>query len=445
MSNFNDVNNNEFMIEKIKEMPVNRRKLMKRTIITAFLAMMFGLIACLTFLLLEPVISNWLYPEEEAEIVVFPEDEEEMTPEEMLEDEPQIVETPPPTQPPANAQLDQEQVDEILDSVELDMSHYIQLYGVMNEYVKELSAYMVTVTVVEEDSDWLANSYEETNDTSGVVIARNNKDIFILTDESSLRNADKIQVKFYNGSRKEATLTGKHKETNLAVLSIPLEEMGTEEEIAEIPIPILGSSRSLTLKGQPVVAMGSPMGKTDTVGYGMITAISKENSYTDYNYDFLITDIYGSQAAKGVLFNMQGNIMGVITTSKNSDMRNIITAYGISELKALISALTAGKQIPYLGIEGISVSQEASEDQELQLPHGAYVTNVVNNSPAMLAGIQEGDIIIEINELLIEDYSDFEKVMFSLNSGEVIKMKIMRFSQGTYKEMEMEATLGGAE
>ena len=206
MSNFNDVNNNEFMIEKIKEMPVNRRKLMKRTIITAFLAMMFGLIACLTFLLLEPVISNWLYPEEEAEIVVFPEDEEEMTPEEMLEDEPQIVETPPPTQPPANAQLDQEQVDEILDSVELDMSHYIQLYGVMDEYAKELSAYMVTVTVVEEDSDWLANSYEETNDTSGVVIARNNKDIFILTDESSLRNADKIQVKFYNGSRKALRL-----------------------------------------------------------------------------------------------------------------------------------------------------------------------------------------------------------------------------------------------
>ena len=446
MSEFNNINNNEFMMEKIKEMPVNRRKLMKRTLITGFLAVMFGLIACLTFLLLEPVISNWLYPEEEAEIVVFPEDEDEMKPEDMLEDEPEIVETPAPVQTPVSAQLDQDQVDEILDSVELDKSHYIQLYNVMNEYVKELSSYMVTVTVVEEDYDWLENRYEESKDTYGVVIARNNKDIFILTDETSLRTADKIQVEFYNGVVKEAVLTGKHKETDLAVLSISLEEMGTQEEIDAIPIPVLGSSKSQNIKGQPIVAMGSPMGKTDTVGYGMITTVSKEISYTDYNYDFLLTDIYGSQSGKGVLFNMQGNIIGVITTTnKSSDMRNMITAYGISELKAMISILTSGKQIPYLGIEGISVTAEAEADPELQIPHGAYVTNVISNSPAMMAGIQEGDIIIEINELVIEDYSDFEKVMYSVGSTETIGLKVMRFSQGTYKEMEMEAALKGAE
>lgn len=442
MSDFNVVNNSEFMIEKIKERPVNRRKLMKRTLITASLAVMFGLIACFTFLLLEPVISNWLYPEEEAESVEFPEDEEEMSPEDMLEDKLPVLKTPPPE--PVNAQLNQEQVDEILDSVELDKSHYVQLYDMMSEYVDELSRYMVTVTSVKADYDWLENSYERTNDTSGVIIARNNRELYILTNASSIRKADKIQVSFYNGKTAEAALTGKHTEMNLAVISVSLENLGTEEELEKITVALLGSSKSLNLVGSPIVALGSPMGKTESVGYGMITAVSEGTAYADYNYDILTTDIYGSQTAQGVLFNMNGQIVGIITSTKvNLDMRNIVTAYGISDLRQLISILSAGKQVPYLGIEGISVTMEAN--QELQIPYGAYVTDVINNSPAMLAGIQEGDIIIGMNDVSVDEYADLEKAMYNANSGDVVKLKVMRYSQGIYKEMDMDATLKGAE
>ncbi|MCM1219164.1 MAG: hypothetical protein NC548_32180, partial [Lachnospiraceae bacterium] len=77
-------NQNDFLVEKIKQRPINRRKLIRRTILTASMAVIFGLIACFTFLVLEPVLNNWLYPEEEPDIVVFPEDQEEMLPEEML-------------------------------------------------------------------------------------------------------------------------------------------------------------------------------------------------------------------------------------------------------------------------------------------------------------------------------------------------------------------------
>ena len=56
-----------FIKEKVKERPINKRKLLKRTMITASMAVIFGLIACFTFLVLEPVFSNWLYPEEEPE------------------------------------------------------------------------------------------------------------------------------------------------------------------------------------------------------------------------------------------------------------------------------------------------------------------------------------------------------------------------------------------
>ena len=72
-----------FMNETIKEKPIDKRKLAKRTALTAFSALIFGVIACFTLLVLEPVISNWLYPEEISK-VRFPEEEEEISPEEML-------------------------------------------------------------------------------------------------------------------------------------------------------------------------------------------------------------------------------------------------------------------------------------------------------------------------------------------------------------------------
>ena len=73
----------EFMREKIKQKPVNKKKLLRRTVITAVMAVVFGFVACFTFLVLEPVISNRLYPEEEPKEVAFPEETptEEMKPE----------------------------------------------------------------------------------------------------------------------------------------------------------------------------------------------------------------------------------------------------------------------------------------------------------------------------------------------------------------------------
>ena len=74
----------EFLQERIKERPINKKKLLIRTIITASMAVLFGLLACLSFLLLEPVLNNWLYPEEEPEVVTFPQEQNEMLPEDML-------------------------------------------------------------------------------------------------------------------------------------------------------------------------------------------------------------------------------------------------------------------------------------------------------------------------------------------------------------------------
>lgn len=441
MSDFNTISDNDFMVEKIKERPINRKKLIRKTVITVTMAVIFGLVACVTFISLEPIITNYLYPEEEAEVITFPEDEEEMKPEDMLEEEIPVIESIP--QEPVNTQLDQEQVDEILNAVTLDKSHYLQLYDVMSEYVSELSQYMVTVTSVKEDFDWLENSYETTNNTSGVVIAKNNKDIFILTDYTSLEGADEIYVTFYNGKEREANLLGAHSEVNIAVLNIPLEVYGTEDEVGKVAVAPLGSSRSYKMTGKPIVAMGSPMGMTDSIGYGIIAAMTEEVDTIDFNYDVIVTDIYGSPSAKGVLFNMQGQIIGIITSTKtNLDVKSIVTAYGISDLKQMISAISSGKEIPYLGIKGTDVEEDA--DQEAQIPEGTYILDVVMNSPAMLAGLQKGDIIVGMDENTIEDYADFARAMYGATVGQTMTITLMRPSQGTYKEMSMDVTLTSA-
>ncbi len=433
---------NEFMIEKIKQRPVNKRKLIQRTIITASMAVIFGLIACFTFLVLEPVISNWLYPEEEPPIVVLPEDQEEMSPEEMLSDymqaENQQNQT---TEPPENITLEEEQIQQILEGITLNRDNYRELYTVMSEYTAELNRYMVTVTGVTSNIDWFDNVEESRDQASGLVIADNGKELLILVDDSALQKAELLMVTFYNNLQIQAQWKAQDPNTSLAVLAVDLNELSENMAEDEIYIAPLGSSSSRNIVGTPVVALGSPMGITGSVGYGMITATSSQLTVADTNYKFLQTDIVGSQNAGGVLFNLQGQVIGIITNhSSGTDMRNMVTAYGITELKKSIEKMSNGEKAAYLGIRGTDVSRQANE--ELGVPYGAYVREIDMNSPVMLAGVQRGDILVAIGDKNITGYGEYTSVLMELHAGDTVELTIMRQAQEQYREMKLQVTLG---
>lgn len=443
----NQNNQSDFMIEKIKQRPINRKKLIRRTVITASMAVIFGLIACFTFLVLEPVISNWLYPEEEPEAIIFPEEPEEMLPEEMLEEYLQPSPSPSPSpgpeeqEEPERIELDEQQIQEILDKVVLDMGDYRQLYSVLSDYVKQVSQYMVVVTGTKSDTDWFANVYESKNETSGVVIGNNGKELLILTDYNSVKRADHLTVTFSNGVQADALMMQCYQDGNLAVLCVSLNVLSQDMQTEDMYIAPLGSSRQRNLVGSPVIAVGSPMGTSGSVGYGVITAAGGQVTLADMNFQLLTTDIYGSQSAGGVLFNTSGQVVGFIITGKTgSDMRNIISAYGISDLKQMISRLTKGDRIPYLGIIGADVTKEANE--QFQVPYGAYVREVEMDSPAMLAGVQSGDVIVGIDQQNVTKMSDYSSYLLKINPEDVLTIRIMRQSQGEYKEMTFEVTAG---
>ena len=178
----NDTSGQNFMIEKIKDRPVNKKKLLRRTLITASMAVIFGLVACFTFLVLEPVISNWLYPEEEPQVVVFPEDQDEMSPEQMLAENMQQENQNNQSSSASSEVIEQEQIQELLSGIILNLDNYKQIYSALSQYVAEMNRSIVTVTGVSSGVDWFNNVKENKNQSSGVIIAQNGKQLLILTD-----------------------------------------------------------------------------------------------------------------------------------------------------------------------------------------------------------------------------------------------------------------------
>lgn len=426
------------MIEKIKDRPVNKKKLLRRTVITAAMAVIFGLIACLTFLILEPVFSNWLYPEEEPQAVVFPEEADEMAPEDMLveEDDSTLQEAI------ESVVLEDEQIQKILDNIKLDKSHYVQLYSAMSSYAAELQCSMVTVTGVSSDVDWLNDTYEKQSQTYGVVVTSNGKEYLILTERETVRHAENIIVTFCDGAQASAVIKQTDSQTGLAVVSVLLSDI-KEETREKVKAATLGSSNLKNPVGIPVVALGAPLGTVGSAGYGMIASQPGVLCKVDANYKLFTTDIYGSTDGVGVLFNMQSQIVGIITTDRaKSDMKNAVTAIGISELRKLIENMSNGKEAVYLGITGMDVTAEAN--REMGVPFGAYVKEIAMDSPAMLAGIQRGDVIVEIDGNSIENFANYTAALLRLEAGAAVTVVVQRPVQNSYREMEIQITLGTA-
>lgn len=443
-----DNKQSDFMIEKIKQRPINRKKLLRRTIITASMAVIFGLIACVTFLVLQPVINNWLYPEveEDPRPVVFPEDQQEMQPEEMLAENLPTESPSPSPEPesePEGAVLSPEQIEEILSGVVLDRESYKEIYSAMSAYVAELEQYMVTVTAVTSNIDWFSNVRESRNQTSGIILNDNGRELLVLADARILRSAESMTLTFYNGEHANAQIKQMDSYTGLAVLSVPLSELPPGIDRESMTYPTLGSSNSSRMAGTPVVAVGSPMGTVNSVGYGMVTSAGYMYSVPDRNYKILQTDINGSRNASGVLFNLDGQIVGIITDNKTgSGMDGMVYAYGITDLRTIMIKMSNSNKVAYLGVSGLDVTVEANSG--LGVPLGAFVTKVDMDSPAMLAGIQQGDVITAVGDRGVAGFQEYTGALMLFEPGQTVEITVMRQSQEEYKEMKFSIEVGEA-
>ena len=188
---FNDQDENKkdtsFISEKIKQRPINRKKLLRRTIITASMAVVFGLVSCLTFLLLQPLLSDRLYPESQPEKISLPEESasDELTPEEMFADDTEIAEN----EAQQNEENQKNQLDEALASYAFNGSDFAKIMtSSLKDVADEASKSIVRVTGVANNTDWFNDSFEN-NGASGVIVADNGAALFILVPSSAVKNA----------------------------------------------------------------------------------------------------------------------------------------------------------------------------------------------------------------------------------------------------------------
>lgn len=433
----------DFITETIRQRPINKKKLLRRTLITAAMAVVFSLVACLTFLLLEPVISNWLYPEEEPEPIEFPEETEEILPEDMIVDDSEMEPEPEP-EPPAEIVIQDEQIEKILKGIQLDMEDYAEMYSSLSGIAAEAGKTMVTVTGSVSNVDWFNNPYESKGQTSGVIVAKLPKEILILVNYEKMIDAESIMVTFCNGTQGKAEIQERDANTKLAVVSVQLEEVGKETADLVKAADLTASSSNSAIVGNPVIAIGSPLGNGDSVCYGMVTSNNMSINMVDSYYKLITTDIYGSQKASGVLINLKGQMLGIIDGTHNSDdMKNLVSAIGITELRKVIERMSNGKKQAYLGTHGTDVTPEANE--KLGVPYGAYITEIEMDSPAMGAGIQSGDVIVGIKGKEIHTYGDLVNALMEGQPNETVSIVLMRQGPEEYVRMEVDVTLGNLE
>ena len=416
-----------FIKEKIKDKPLNKRRLLKFAVIMVPFAVAFGLIACFVMTLVQPHMQNLLYPKEESAVMI---------PRDALETETEIVETETESEKETETTVP---VYNITEKQELEVTDYQQLQNKIYAIGKEANKSIVTVTGLSSGTDWLHASYESSAKASGIIIANNGQELLILTEKKVIADAQDIHVTFVDGTLAKASLRQYDGNTGIAVLSVALSEVA-ETTLATVKTAVLGNSY-MVKAGNVVLAIGSPLGTNFSIAAGDITATTNSISTLDATYHVLNTDIVGNSSASGVLINLNGEVVGFIMQSfGREENQNTLTAVSVSELKGVIEKISNNQQIPYLGENLNTVTQEMEE--AFDLPKGGYVKSVVMDSPAMSAGLQSGEFIIAMQGTEITEVSDYTETLMSLMPGDSINITIKRQGTDGYTKITCTATAG---
>ena len=171
-----------------------------------------------------------------------------------------------------------------------------------------------------------------------------------------------------------------------------------------------------------------------------MTSSSGRLSKIDSSPGVLVTDIYGSSSGSGILVDLKGEVVGIISRDEDmTELSNLICAYPVGDIMSSIERMSNGQDRALLGIYGTDVTKEA---MDLGIPKGAYVTDVDMNSPAMECGIQSGDVVTMMGTNEIESFTQLESAIDSFRPGDEAVITVLRANLNGYSEMTFEVELG---
>lgn len=420
-----------FINEKIKEKPLNKKRIVFRAVFCVAMAVVFGVVAALVFTLVQPRFEELLYPQEPP-LVSIPRDDVLET-EQTEETETMIPETETEEVKEPETELAQEPAEQPVKTFEPE--DYQALQNKLYAVGKEANRAIVTVTGVKSDTDWFQNPYESKGQASGLIVARNGGELLILTERKVIADVEEIYVTFINEVTVAASMKKYDGNTGIAILSVPVAQI-TQGTLNAIQIANLGNSLATT-QGTLAIAIGSPLGTNYSILTGTITSATNSICTIDNNYTVFTTDIVGSSNGSGVLINVAGEVIGLVMQGYSSaGDANTLTAISISELKAIIEMLSNGKDVPYLGLELTTVTNDIAK--EYDMPKGVYIKEVKMDSPAMAAGLQSGDVLTKMDGDSIFTADGYENRLLELAPGDTVKITFERQGTDGYTEIDCE-------
>ncbi len=439
-----------FIQEKIKGRPVDRKKLLKKMLQTAGAAMIFGMIACLTFILIEPVLGKMLRKESDDQHtlteIVLPEPDEipDVLPDVDIDtntgEKLNLVETPIEDMIVDEGSETSVSVDiveiPVVQDYEIELSDYRLIYRKQYALSKEIQKSLVTMTDLDAASELINTGSIEK--LSGLIIGDNGVELMILVCDDKQICEDTMVATFNNNEVLQAQLWAKDNDTGITIYAIDLDDI-PDYTIEAIEYATIGSSFEAVLLGMPVIAVGQPMANINSLCSGVVTSAVGTVSMTDSSYQIITTDILSTDGGSGFLANTNGQIVGVLTSYDSGyGADGTLTAYGFSGIKKLVENLSVKKQRVYAGLHVTDVTTEVST--YAGVPKGAYVTKVDSDSPSMNVGITAGDVIVQIGDKTISSVADYMTALNSITPDTEVNVIYARLSGGGYIETEVEIT-----
>jgi 2-alkenal reductase len=259
---------------------------------------------------------------------------------------------------------------------------------------------------------------------SGVFISNEG---YLLTNYHVVEDANNLYIILSDGSESDVSLVGYDMYADLAVL----------KSEGNVPaVAILGNSEALD-PGETVIAIGSPLGDfKNSVTTGVVSATGRS---IDTGEGYKIEDLIQTDAAinqgnsGGPLVNLAGEVIGLNTLIVRSS-RSGTAAEGLGFAVSANSIVAIASQIietgrfsrPFIGIRFQTITPNIANRYRLPVEYGAYITEVIENSPADLAGLRSDDIIVEINNIVIDETHSYLNTIFKFEPGEMVTVQFVR-------------------
>ncbi len=274
---------------------------------------------------------------------------------------------------------------------------------------------------------------------SGVVVR---SDGYILTNNHVIDGADDITVTFDNKREMKAKLIGTDSKTDIAVLKVDATNLPT--------IPLSDSSQARV--GDVVLAMGSPFGLKQTVTMGIVSARGRTGLGIEDYEDFIQTDASINPGnSGGALLNTHGELIGINTAilANNGGNQGVGFAVPANLARSVMTqVMEHGKVVRgYLGLLPQDITPAMAQALHSKQTEGVLVGDVTAGAPAAAAGLQRGDMILDLNGQKVEDSNQLRMRVSLTAPGTTVHMRVLH--DGVEKNVavklaEMPANLGQA-